>query len=250
MMKTTTSLVKTLTFGLMALAASLAASAASPLVHRYSFNDGTVNDSVGKAHGKTMGGVTIADGQAHFDGKAGSRIELPPSGADGINLNSYQAVTLEAWYTIESEEGWQRIFDFGATSGGQGSKYLFYTPHATFFNDSRAVITNKDRSGEAVVSASIVPSNKETHVAIVIDDKTMTLYVDGVQAAPPQTLDGQTLAQVATEFALLGASLYGADPAFHGSLNEFRIYNVAATAAQITASFKAGPNTVVIGADQ
>jgi hypothetical protein len=73
------------------------------LVHRYSFNDGTARDSVGNADGKIVGHVHIDGGEARFSGSTGStgeRIELPASGAQGININTFHAVTLEAWFTL------------------------------------------------------------------------------------------------------------------------------------------------------
>jgi len=223
---------------------------AGALIHRYSFNDGTANDSVGHANGKLVGAVRILDGQARFDGTAGEVIELPANGPDGINVNTLHAVTVEAWFTVQSEKDWARIFDFGttaATEGGVGgAQYLFFVPHAGFFDDARAVICDKaDRSGEAVISTKPVAPGAETHVALVVDEKTITLYINGAQVGQTP-LTTQRLAALGNDKALLGGSLFSADPAFSGSINELRIYNVAADAGQIHSSNEAGPNKVVI----
>ena len=74
-----------------------------------------------------MGGVTIRDGQAQFDGKAGERVELLAGGPDGTAtsiLSRAVTVTVEAWYTVKSaDEMWRRVFDFGTASalGESGS---------------------------------------------------------------------------------------------------------------------------------
>jgi len=86
-----------------------------PLVHRYSFNDGTANDSVGHANGKLVGAVRISEGQARFDGAPDERIELRAHGPGAINLNTLHAVTLEAWFTEQKTLPFARIFDFGTT---------------------------------------------------------------------------------------------------------------------------------------
>ena len=39
--------------------------------------------------------------------------------------------------------------------------------------------------------------------------------------------------------------LYGSDPGFNGSINEFDIYNNALSASNVTTLFNAGPSTAV-----
>ena len=175
----------------LALISGLLVAAAAPagaLIHRYSFNDGTANDSVGKANGKLVGGVTVANGAVKFTGKDGERIELLANGPDGINLNTLHAVTVEAWFTVQSDRGWARVFDFGSTvtADGEirGAQYLFFVPHAASFDDARAVICDKpDRSGEAVAGTDAIAPGAETHVAVVVNEKTLTLYINGAQVA-------------------------------------------------------------------
>src|ERR1700733_330391 len=129
-------------------------------------------------------------------------------------------------------------------SAPSGARYLFFVPHS--FDDARAVICDADnRYGEALASTKPVEPGSETHVAVVIDNKTITLYLNG--APVKQTaLTTQRLSALSNDRALLGASLYPSDPTFNGSINEFRIYNVAADADQIQASYRAGPNAVAL----
>ena len=221
------------------------------LIHRYSFNDGTANDSVGKAHGRSLGGVTISNGQAYFTGKCGQRVELLANGPAGININTLKAMTLEIWYTIEQPAPWQFIFDFGSSSGlgiphSFGGRYILYAARSVL-NDSRAVLStaNPGARSEAVASGYVVPSLKEQYAAVVVNSETISLYLNGHQIA--QTPVGhRKLDQISTDFALLGASLWGSDPTMIGSINEFRIYNIAASDSQIARSFAAGPDSISI----
>jgi hypothetical protein len=225
------------------------------LVHRYSFNDGTANDSVGRANGKLVGGVTIADGSAQFSGAPGQRIELLANGAGGININSFKAVTFEAWYTADKAQKWQRLFDFGSSkdleaadsTGGYCVNYIVTAPYSKAGN-SVATLSNVDPSWtkEVAAKANAAPLNQQVHMAVVVDGSTITLFINGAQASQAP-LDDRTLAKLSNQYALLGHSLYGANPSLAGSINEFRIYSGAATAVEIAASFRAGANRPVIG---
>ena len=91
------------------------------LVHRYSFNDGTANDSVGGANGTLMGNATVSGGQlvlpnATSAAPATDYLQLPA----GILTNSVNgpnndpAVTVEAWATFKAGQyTWANLFDFG-----------------------------------------------------------------------------------------------------------------------------------------
>ena len=246
----------------IAFMASVAQADAS-LLHRYSFNDGSAKDSVGRAHGKLVGGATVAEGKAHFTGAPAERIELLAKGADGININTLKAVTFEAWYTADKAQNWQRLFDFGASSGGldaadsTGANSLSYVVTSGYMqgpsecakgHSTCAILSNADPSytSEAVAKVDSTPLNQETHAAVVVDGSQITLYINGVQAARTP-LDGRSLAKLSNGYALLGHSLYGGGTSLAGSINEFRIYSGAASAEQVAASFKAGADHPVIG---
>jgi hypothetical protein len=225
------------------------------LVHRYSFNDDTANDSIGKAHGKALNGVTIYGGQAHFTGSPGQRIELLANGVAGISIGSFKAVTLEAWYTADKAQTWQRLFEIGesksleaADSTGANSINFIITTGYTKQGGSAATISNSDPSftGEQAVKIEALPLNQENHIAVVVDAMTITLFVNGMPAGK-EPMGDRALAKLSNDFALLGHSLYGGNPSLAGSINDFRIYKGAATAAEIAASFKAGPYHPVTG---
>jgi hypothetical protein len=242
----------------LVLAAGLLSAAAAPasaLIHRYSFNDGTANDSVGKANGRLVGGVTIVNGVVKFTGKDGERVELLANGKDGINVNALKAVTVEAWYTADSSVpgAFQRVFDFGSTTGlGQkdsaGKSYLMFI--ALGKTNSRvagsyAKISDGSYPNETVAEGPNAATLAETHVAVVVDATTITLYLNGAQVQQVPLAD-RSLAKVSNDFALLGAPLYGNDATLLGSINEFRIYQAALSADQVAASFHAGPNRVAV----
>ncbi|MCA9261220.1 MAG: LamG domain-containing protein, partial [Planctomycetales bacterium] len=146
--------------GVAALATTLSASGAmAALVHQYTFNDGTANDSVGGAHGTIVdpGGISgflggaidfrtndaFASNQDFTQPTAqGAYVDLPndilstaagtPTSLGG-GPNGGQ-VTLEMWYTEQTHRNWARLFDFGTSNNGEdtsdsgdASEYIFVT---------------------------------------------------------------------------------------------------------------------------
>src|SRR5438128_1311309 len=90
----------------------------------------------------------------------------------------------------------------------------------------------------------------ETHLAVTTDanNQIATAYINGTLARIIYNYDynPSTLATAPNSAGpptqnYLGKSQY-ADPYFSGSINEFRIYDTTLTAAQIAASFAAGPD--------
>ncbi len=61
------------------------------------------------------------------------------------------------------------------------------------------------------------------------------------------SLGGKILANVDDLKCWLGRSMYAGDSGFTGSIDEFRIYAGALTAAQVLADYNAGPDKVVLG---
>src|SRR5262249_25592199 len=83
------------------------------------------------------------------------------------------------------------------------------------------------------------------HIAVVVDGTTkfMSLYQNGAFLGQI-ALGTTTLGGLNDVNNWLGRSQFTPDPEFAGSINEFRIYSSARTAAQIMASFTAGPDAL------
>jgi hypothetical protein len=227
------------------------------LVHRYSFNGtGTVaNDSIGTAHGAIMGGAnaTMSGGSVSLTGDLGARytnegyVSLPSNLLDPLT-----SVTVEAWVTwrgvgSSGSQTWQRIFDFGnqVMSGSEliGGTYLFLTTRSTTSGVPRVAFSSNGSANETLVNgASAFPLNVQTHVAVVADDpgNSLALYLNGDPAG--SVAWSGTLAAINDVHCWLGRSNYGTDSEFNGDLHEFRIFRAPLNAAQVRASYMAGPD--------
>jgi glucose/arabinose dehydrogenase len=228
---------------LLVLVAATSTSLAG-LTHQYTFN-GSASDSVGTAHGTLQGGAALSlSGKASLDG---INDYVSFSGAQ-LNLNSYVDATFEGWFTLDTAPAWQRLFDFGLTSGGLGGDYIFYTP-SSGVGDNRVALSNSSPGGgneDIVAGGSSLTTGRQYHVAVVVDDNsnggsdTMSLYIDGAFVnSTPLT---RTMSGLSNSLAFLGRSLYSSDAYFDGSINEFRIYNNALSPSDVMTSFQKGPD--------
>jgi hypothetical protein len=225
----------------------------------YTFNGegGVVVDSLEGRNGRVLHaqeaipaeqlGKLQMNGRLNLDG-SGTYVELPAGLLAGL-----ASATFEVWMTWRGGAFWTRVFDFGSDDGGNrasGETYLFLTPSNGTNGALRAAISAAGIEGEVVADGeaalpvaadvSITPE----HVAVVVDEATLSLrlYAAGelVSSAPLMT----TLTAIDDVNDWIGRSNYRLDPPLYGSLIEFRIYEQALTPEQIRASYQAGPGAL------
>ena len=171
------------------------------------------------------------------------------------------AISFEFWATVAETHTWQRFGDFGTSDGGEdtssgggASSYVLITPNSGRFADGLE-ITNHPSSNAAepnVGTAGPSPTGVESHVVAVYDhtdpsagaNGTMTLYLDGGLIGTNEIHADIDLPTMVDNNNWLGRSQWN-DPVFDGSYNEFRIYDHALSATQVSASFTSGADTPV-----
>jgi hypothetical protein len=224
------------------------------LIHRYTFNS-DANDSVGTAHGTLAGGATVSDGVLNLPGGVSSS----DPGAPHLNLpnnllTNVTAVTIEAWVTDTGSGNWARVWDLGNSVGGEdvsdtGSRFVYLTlPNGD--GNVQGTIHINDRGGDASVispAGARPPVGQEAQLVWSSDiaNRTSWLYVNGALMAVNYNT---TVAPADIGLSLnnwLGRSQYGSDPAFMGSINEFRIYDGAVSPLQVSINAVSGPNQIV-----
>jgi alpha-L-arabinofuranosidase len=220
------------------------------LIHRYSFNNGTANDSVGTANGtfyNTSGNASITNGQLNLVGDSGDYVDLGPGIITTTNITT-GAVTFEAWATFKPVNGaWARLFDFGNYSGTTGGNYIFLAANdaANGGNTRLAVSDTLPGSDEAGVDINNLLGQTNIHILAVFNPSSsrqfLGLYTNGVLAASTLT-GGKTIASINNLYSFLGHSLWSGDAWLNGSINEFRIYDGELNKFQIAASYQAGPD--------
>ncbi len=214
------------------------------LVNRYSFTDGDVGavDSVGGKDGTLEGTAVISGNQMVLDG--GGTALLPSDVLDP----ALESVTIEAWFQIGTVSSWQRVWDFGDTSGNDGGNTFYYVA-TSGPGDSRLCIGTNGfpswQTGEDIITAPIIAVDTPTHIVSVYDSAgpELRLYQDGALVASGATT--MPLSGVARVNAYVGDSSYPLDPSLTGSVDEFRIWNAAFTEADALASYTGGPGVVI-----
>jgi alpha-L-arabinofuranosidase len=231
------------------------------LVHRYSFNDGTANDSVGSANGTLVGNATISGGQLVLSNTtsvapATNYLQLPA----GILTNSINgtsndpAVTVEAWATIKAGQyTWANLFDFGnRDTSGQSEYDIHVCVHASD-NSTIAGISDSDNANVDyqyidLGSGSSLDGSTNVHITAVFNPPAgyMAIYLNGVLAGADYNVT-IPMSGVQAVRNIIGADNWP-DPGMQGTIDEFRIYNGALTANEIAATQVLGPNQLLSAA--
>ena len=237
-----------LVFASMAFAllgsASVVFSQTNGLIHRYSFNDGTANDSAGNSHGTLANGASISGGQLILSGTGlGSSVQHMSMPSYVIPAGSTQ-ISLLQWFTSSSSGAWSRSFDFGSGTNNN----LFFTPNSeTYFsNTSRLRITQSSGPGETgPIGGPNLNDNVPHMIAAVLDqpNNLISYYLDGA-LFNSASFGSNSLSGLDAMNNYLGRSQYSVDGGFGGSIDEFRIYNRALSSVEIASSYTDGPNVV------
>jgi hypothetical protein len=254
----------------VALVAATSSPAWAVLVHKYTFNNNTANDSVGTAHGVIVdntgistytGGalnLTANNGAGSNQNFAlpttvGAYVDLPNGIFTGaVNGGSFGQVTLEMWLTVQEHRNWAEAFVFGTSNNGEdtsvsgsSSQYVALIPRSGP-QDFRATTKATAVETPIIGTATPLPVNVRHHVVLTLDELDATggpngtakLYLNN--GAPVTAAIAPIIDAINDNNNWLGRAQWP-DPLFDGFIDEFRIYNHALDAAAVAASFTAGP---------
>jgi poly(hydroxyalkanoate) depolymerase family esterase len=211
------------------------------LIHRYSFSEtGGMNvaDSVGGSiwAGTLPNNGTLSDGRLALLSGSQQYVSLPP----GI-VGALSKFTIMAWLNLNSVSSWSRIFDFGNNTATN----MFLTPQNGWNSTLRFAITTNGAGNEQQINCGATMSTGAWHqVAVTLSGTIGILYLDGVAVGTNSGLTITPSSLGGTVNNYFGKSQY-ADPYLDGSLDEFRIYNVALSSAEMAATAALGPGQLL-----
>ena len=210
---------------------------------------GTVNltvfyEAVGWYQADATSGTTLADsspnnftatltGAAAFaTGVSGHALSLTGGNASLPNgiVGSLNDFTISAWVKASALANWARIFDIGNDT----TTYMNLTADAGGTNALRFSITNSGGGNEQLIDGPALALNTWTHLAVTLSGNTATLYVNGVAYASNVAMTIHPTNLGGTTHNYLGKSQYN-DPAFNGSIDDFRIYSRALSSQEVLA---------------
>ena len=204
------------------------------LLAHYQFS-GDATDRAGTRHGALHGSPAFTNGwfddALEFDG-SNDYVQLP----SGI-VSTLNDVTFAVRFRWDGGGNWQRVFDFGNNT----SEYIFLTPRSG--DDTlRFGITIDGGGGTQILEVPRPRGGEWIHVAVTLSGNTGRLYVNGVQS------DSGTISldpsDVAPTRNFLGESQWP-DPHFDGSIDDFKIYSRALSAAEVQALAMPSDPTIV-----
>ncbi|MDD5262282.1 MAG: family 16 glycosylhydrolase, partial [Methylacidiphilales bacterium] len=199
---------------------SLPTSSAATLTHKYTFNAGNFNDSVGTANGTLNGSASISGGALQLSGGSNGTAygSLPTSVLSGLTSASF-----EGWFTESAIANWEKVFFPGNTDT---SSFLGLT--SSEGNDGHGRVDFlATGSSQQVAVGPLVSTGTKYYFACVYDaaGNTQSLYiapVGGSLGSPVTTsLGGKNVSNINFVEFWLGRSPFGGDQDFAGSIDEF-----------------------------
>jgi hypothetical protein len=214
------------------------------LTHLWTFEDGTLNDSVGEAHGTEVGDNVIVDDGALIllpgaSGTGDSWVEVP---GDVIAMFTYDEVSVAAWFTPDPANNyWNALWYFGddGEGGGVGSNGFCFQPRRedtkarTWISCGRP--TNPYEIEDGVDDVGIVYNDGELHhvVCELNEFPEIVMYHNGVLigttplTSDPVTGKDNAIWNISPNFGRFGHCCYSADTPWMGSIHEIAIFNKA-----------------------
>jgi len=215
---------------------------ADNLTHRYTFDDGTANDSAGDADGTLFNGAAVVDGALVIS----AQDQWMEMSGSAIAMNTYEAVSLVARYTptAGANTGYHMLAYFGDSLNGYGSNGLFFSP-ARGDNVSRAAIsignTSAPWGAESGANGVEYDDGKSHFVVITLDATTIKLYFEGELVSSALLSEANKISGISQNFAYLAKGGYTGDPEWIGAIHEFSIYNKVLSAGEILFLAQAQP---------
>ena len=169
-----------------------------------------------------------------FDG-SNDFVSLP----NGI-VNGLTNTTIEAWFNLNNSNQWQRVFDFGSGT----AKYILFTPTAgangksiaglPYFEIYNGSVTQHINGNKPLIIG------KWYHIAITINNASSIgrMYINGELVGENTTMTFKPSDIGITTQNWLGRSQYSVDAYLNGKIDEFRIWNVTRTQAEIQAGMR------------
>ncbi|RYD36097.1 MAG: hypothetical protein EOP85_18510, partial [Verrucomicrobiaceae bacterium] len=196
----------------------------APLIGAWAL-DNNPSDSVGSNP------ATVFGGPGYVAGKVGQAIDL--DGTDDYvdipdPIGRLRETTIATWVNWDGGGDWQRIFDFGTGV----DQYLCLTPKSGGGN-LRLVLKDalNYRDQEFQVNAPTLVTGQWVHLAAVVRENYMTLYLNGKAVGSTFGIN-RSLADFPAVNNYIGKSQYP-DPYFNGRIDDFRVFGKALDGAEI-----------------
>lgn len=153
-------------------------------------------------------------------------MSLPAGMVSGLN-----DFTISTWVKPNSPSDWVRIFDFGTGTDSN----MFLTPQPGGAGLRFAITTGGNGAEQQLNYSQAMATGAWMHVAVTLSGTTGTLYVNGTAVATNTAMTLKPSSLGSTTQNYIGKSQYAGDAYLNGLVDDFRIYNRALSASEISA---------------
>jgi len=195
----------------------------------------TATDSSGNGYH-----ATLVNGPTWVAGRSGNAVNLDGSD-DYVSLpagvvSNLGDFTIATWVRLDTTGSWRRVFDFGTGT----TVNMFLTPQSGSGTVRFAITTGGWSAEQRVNGSAALPTGSWVHVAVTRLGNVGTLYVNGAVVGTNSSLTLSPSSLGNTNQNWLGRSQYAADGYLDGQLDDFRIYNRALSATEISSLASGG----------
>lgn len=190
---------------------------------QWGFHNATLNGNASLKTGKYGNGLSL-------DGSNNSYLNI-----EAGNVKDLTNFTISTWFKLDESNNWSRIFDFGSGA----NTYMFLTNK----NGANGTVRFAFKNGgtEEQINTSVVAQTAVwTHVAITLNGSVGILYIDGVEVGRNDAMTINPSMLGVTTQNYIGKSQFS-DPYLKATIDDFRIYNRALNASEITTLVNAVP---------
>lgn len=231
-------------------AASISTADYEGMTHRWSFDGGSLVDSIGGAEAETVGSVARNDGSIVLAGGAAGSSQVKLLSGQGGNVafpTDGRGWTMEMWLTQKSVQKYGRIFACGLK---KNSNDLFLSSNKGGANAYYLCFSKEDRT-----TTFVLQNNVRYHLAFTMEKQANGSWWGTVMFRNPETgaLLDRLVVKTATDWSpsnidqstglWLGNGAWG-DPDPNIEYHEIRTYNRALTDAELEANVLAGADQV------
>ena len=223
----------------------LTSAAKADLIGWWRFNEGsgdTAMDSSGNNHdGTLLGNPEWASGPPGF----GGAIAFNPDRCIGLDCGIFDPTNGTGQFTVALWAFWDgtgQIQHFLTKSSGWGADTMMFQFELWGAHETA---TYTDRVGVSYqpvgsIPFSIMPKNEWVHLAMTFDGTNAVLYLNGVDEEGPKPFSIGPNIEAMVEIGYNSNRPTVSERTFHGSLDEFRIYDHALTEVEIQAVMQGG----------
>lgn len=192
------------------------------LVAHLQFDGNAMDSTINLNHSASYGTISYVDGKvakAIALNGTNTFVQLP------ANVANHQEITVATWVYWNGSTLGQQIFDFG----NDITQYMFLTPKITMGGLHFGI---KNGGAEQSLNAPALPVGVWSHVAVTVGASGASMYVNGVQVAQSNTITISPLDfKPVLNYIGRSQSTY---PLLNGFIDDFRVYNYALSASEIT----------------